>query len=227
MHTKTNKLETTIVTQGWKDENDTFSLYMFFSWLASSSIGWSRFWSSSHMLPRFVVSLSDIDAISISFNLEGHNPTSKPHGRELPNGRKWPTSLLHEPKTEPLKFPDRALEVKSPESGPGTTLGPSHCNSTSNPRICGGGDRQSTLVYANSKSPKENQAQVTEIWMPPQTFRENLQPKRSCFPSISARERKLQPKRQESRTRVPKSESEAEDSRLPSRKSWPQRTSET
>lgn len=55
----------------------TFSMYMFLSLLASSSMGTSRSWSSSHMLPGFVVSISDVDAITL---FQAQNSRNFPNG---------------------------------------------------------------------------------------------------------------------------------------------------
>ena len=65
-----------------KKKCQTFSLYIFFSLPASSSMGRSRFWSSSHMLPLFVTSPSDSDAIDIfspqrQFLRKGNCPTNR------------------------------------------------------------------------------------------------------------------------------------------------------
>lgn len=139
-----------------KDQNHTFSLYMFFSWLASSSMGWSRFWSSSHILPRLVVSLSDIDAISISFNLQVSNlKASHPRAPQRPKM----TSPSHQPKMELRNFRNRAPGIKPLKPESRTNLWPSHCNSTTNPHICSCPRPTVTLVYANSKSLQNNQEQ--------------------------------------------------------------------
>ena len=132
------------------------------------------------MLPRLVASLSDIDAISISFNLQVVIPPQKLTPESFPSAES----------DSPFAATENGIP-ELPKFSTGTALWPSHCNSTPNPHICGGQDRPSawSKQTASPSRTTKNTRQITQIRMPPQIFRQNLLPRSNPPPLISARAR--------------------------------------